>query len=73
MEQSKLDRINELARKSKSEGLSEAEKEEQAKLRAEYVAAYKASLVAALENTYIVDEKGNKKKVTKRPDKKPIN
>ena len=73
MEQSKLDRINELARKSKSEGLSDEEKEEQAKLRAEYVAAYKASLVAALENTYIVDEKGNKKKVTKKPDKKTLN
>ena len=70
MEQSKLDRINELARKSKAEGLTDAEKEEQAKLRAEYVAAYKASLVAALENTYIVDEKGNKKKVTKKGGKK---
>ena len=70
MEQSKLDRINELARKSKAEGLTDAEKEEQAKLRAEYVAAYKASLVAALENTYIVDEKGNKKKVTKKGSKK---
>ncbi len=70
MEQSKLDRINQLARKSKAEGLTEAEKEEQAKLRAEYVAAYKASLVAALENTYIVDEKGNKKKVTKKGGKK---
>ena len=73
MEQSKLDRINELARKSKSEGLSDEEKEEQAKLRAEYVAAYKASLVAALENTYIVDEKGNKKKVTKKPNKRTLN
>lgn len=72
MEQSKLDRINELARKSKAEGLTEAEKEEQAKLRAEYVAAYKASLVAALESTYIVDEKGNKKKVTRKGDKKTI-
>lgn len=73
MEQSKLDRINELARKSKSEGLSDEEKEEQAKLRAEYIAAYKASLVAALENTYIVDEKGNKKKVTKKTNKRTLN
>lgn len=72
MEQSKLDRINQLARKSKAEGLTEEEKEEQAKLRAEYIAAYKASLVAALENTYIVDDKGNKKKVTKKPTKKNL-
>lgn len=73
MEQSKIDRINELARKSKSEGLTDEEKEEQAKLRAEYIAAYKASLVSALESTYIVDEKGNKKKVTRKDGKKPIN
>ncbi len=66
MEQSKIDRINELARKSKSEGLSEAEKAEQAELRAEYIAAYKASLVSALESTYIVNEKGERKKVTRK-------
>lgn len=66
MEQKKLDRINELARKSKAEGLTPEEKEEQAVLRSEYIAAYRASLVAALENTYIVDEKGNKTKVQKR-------
>ena len=68
MEQSRIDRINELARKSKSEGLTEEEKEEQAKLRAEYIAAYKASLVSALESTYIVDEKGNKKKAEEMID-----
>ena len=73
MEQSRIDRINELARKSKAEGLTEEEKEEQAKLRAEYIAAYRASLVSALESTYIVDEKGNKKKVTKKDGKKPVN
>ncbi|MCQ2479774.1 MAG: DUF896 domain-containing protein [Clostridia bacterium] len=72
MEQSKLDRINQLARKSKAEGLTDEEKEEQAKLRAEYIAAYKASLVAALENTYIVDDKGNKKKVTKKSTPKNL-
>lgn len=73
MEQSRIDRINELARKSKSEGLTDEEKEEQAKLRAEYIAAYRASLVSALESTYIVDEKGNKKKVTKKNNKKTVN
>ncbi|MFY9198903.1 MAG: DUF896 domain-containing protein [Acutalibacteraceae bacterium] len=66
MEQSKLDRINELARKSKGQGLTESEKEEQAQLRREYVQAYKNSLVAQLENTYIVDEQGNKTKVQRK-------
>jgi uncharacterized protein YnzC (UPF0291/DUF896 family) len=71
MEQKKIDRINELARKSKAEGLTDEERVEQAQLRSEYIAAYRASLVAALENTYIVDEKGNKTKVEKK--KREIN
>lgn len=71
MEQKKIDRINELARKSKSVGLTDEEKDEQAKLRAEYIAAYRASLVAQLENTYYIDEKGNKKKINKK--NKPLN
>lgn len=66
MEQAKIDRINFLARKSRSEGLSNAEKEEQALLRREYIDSFKRSLVGQLENTYIVDEKGNKKKVEKK-------
>ena len=49
MEQAKIDRINVLARKSKTEGLTEAEKEEQAALRREYVAAVKRNLTAQLE------------------------
>lgn len=69
MEQSKLDRINELYRKSQAEGLSDAELAEQAQLRREYIDSYKRSLVSQLENTYIVDEKGNKKKVTRKEDK----
>ena len=51
---------------SKLPVLSEEEKEEQAKLRQEYIASVRASLVGQLENTYIVDEKGNKKKVKKK-------
>ncbi len=66
MEQSKIDRINELAKKSREQGLSEQEKEEQAKLRQEYVQAFKSSLVSQLESTYIVDEHGNKKKVERK-------
>ncbi len=65
--QEKINRINELARKSKTpEGLTEEEKTEQALLRREYVLAVKASLTANLDNTYIVDEKGNKRKVKKK-------
>lgn len=64
--QEQINRINELARKSKAERLTEAEKEEQAKLRRIYIDSFKESLVGQLENTYIVDEKGNKKKVTRK-------
>lgn len=67
MTQEKIDRINELARKSRtSEGLTESEKAEQAVLRREYIDSYKRSLTSQLENTYIVDEKGNKRKVKKK-------
>lgn len=66
MDDNKIARINELARKSKAEGLTAAEKEEQAKLRAEYIAAYKRSLVSQLESVRILDEKGNKTPLKKK-------
>lgn len=66
MEQAKIDRINALARKSRTEGLTEEEKAEQAVLRREYIDAVKGSLVAQLENTYLVDEQGNKKKLERK-------
>ncbi len=67
MEQKKIDRINELAHKSKTpEGLTEEEKTEQANLRLEYINSYKANLISQLENTYIVDEKGNKRKLERK-------
>ena len=62
MEQSRVDRINELARKSRAEGLTEEEKAEQQKLRQEYLADFRKSLTAQLDNTYIVDPSGNKHK-----------
>lgn len=68
MKQEKIDRINFLARKSRTpEGLTEEEKAEQAVLRREYIDSFKMSLTSQLDNTYIVDEKGNKKKVQKKP------
>jgi len=65
MTEEKIKRINELARKQKTEGLTEEEKAEQFKLRREYIDSFKQSLVAQLENTYIVEPDGTKKKVTK--------
>lgn len=65
MEKSKIDRINELARKSKQEELTEEEKKEQQALRREYVDSFKANLRATLDNITVVDEKGNKVKSNK--------
>jgi uncharacterized protein YnzC (UPF0291/DUF896 family) len=72
MTKEKIDRINELARKKKSVGLTEAELEEQALLRREYIESYKQSLVAQLENTYIVEPDGTKRKV-KSKDENTLN
>lgn len=70
MEQKKIERINELARKSKTEaGLTEEEKSEQAVLRREYIDSVKASLVGHLENTTILRPDGSKEKVTRKPKK----
>lgn len=66
MTQEKIDRINALARKQKSEGLTDEEKAEQAALRREYIEGYKRSLVSQLENTYIVEPDGSKRKITKK-------
>ena len=66
MDQRKIDRINFLAKKSRTpEGLTEEERQEQAALRREYIDSFKRSLCMQLDNTYIVDEKGNKRKLTK--------
>lgn len=61
-----IDRINQLARKSKAEGLTSEEKQEQTQLRRVYIDSVKASLVGQLEHTYIVDEQGHKHKLPKK-------
>ncbi|MGN0549741.1 MAG: DUF896 domain-containing protein [Acutalibacteraceae bacterium] len=66
MDEKRISRINELAAKLRAEGLTEEEKTEQAQLRAEYIAAYKQSLIGHLENVRIVDEKGNKTPLRKK-------
>ena len=68
MEQKKIDRINELARKQKTEGLTEEEKQEQFTLRREYIESFKRSLVGQLENTYILRPDGTKEKVTRKDE-----
>lgn len=74
MQQKIIDRINELARKAKKGELTEEEKEEQAKLRNEYIKAYRESLRATLHSIKIVDEEGRdvtpeKLKEAKKKDK----
>ena len=66
MDEKKIARINELAAKAKAEELSQEEKEERELLRADYIAAYKKSLVNHLNNVRIVDEKGNKTPLKKK-------
>ena len=63
----KIARINALARKSRTEeGLTEAEKAEQAALRREYVDAVKQSLEGQLGNTVVLEPDGTKRKLKKK-------
>ena len=59
-------RINALAKKAKEGPLTPKEQEERAKLRKIYIDSVKANLVSQLENTYILQSDGTKKKVTKK-------
>ena len=63
-----IERINFLAKKAKTEGLTEEEKKEQARLRREYIDSVVGNLRAQLDNTYTVDENGNEVKITTRQD-----
>ena len=70
MNQEKIDRINELSRKSKAEGLTDAEKAEQTQLRNEYRQSVLGNLAVQLDNTYIVTPDGKKTKVQQNGGKK---
>lgn len=59
-------RINELAKKAKKEGLTEAEKAEQKKLREAYIAAYREDLRLTLEQTVIVEPDGTRRPLRKQ-------
>ncbi|MGN0398919.1 MAG: DUF896 domain-containing protein [Blautia sp.] len=59
MDQKTIDRINELARKSKTEGLTPEEKEEQKKLRTEYIAVIRMNMRSQLDNISIQEKDGS--------------
>lgn len=66
MEKAKMDRISELTAISRQRELTEEEQAERKALREEYLADWRRSTIDVLENTYIVDEKGNKRKLEKK-------
>lgn len=66
MDKEKMDRISELTRLSRERELTEDEKTERAALRAEYLQDWRRSTIDVLENTWIVDKKGNKRKLGKK-------
>ncbi|MEE0969561.1 MAG: DUF896 domain-containing protein [Clostridia bacterium] len=66
MEKEKINRINFLARKSKSEGLTDIELAEQKELREEYLAEIRLSFGSTLENTVIQYPDGRREKLHKK-------
>ena len=72
MTDEKINRINELYRKSQAEGLTEDEKKEQAILRKEFVASVKSNLRNQLNNIDMVNEDGSIENLGKKYGKKGI-
>ena len=66
MEKKDVDRINELARKSKTLGLTAEETEEQQRLRAQYLREFRENMKATLENTYIQRPDGTREKLKQK-------
>lgn len=54
-----IKRINELSRKKKNEGLTDSEKEEQAKLRKEYLKMIRGQVLDSMLSVSVVDPEGN--------------
>lgn len=69
MDRKDIDRINELARKAKTTGLSLEEEEERKALRTRYLQEFRDNMKAVLDNTYIMTPDGEKKKLEQK--KKP--
>lgn len=70
MNESRINRINELYHKSKAEGLTAAEKEEQAKLRAGYLADIRANIRGQLNNIDMVNADGTVENLGEKYGKK---
>ena len=66
MEKEQIERINELARKKKAEGLTEAELAEQAALRAQYLKEFRANMEATLQAVRVEQEDGTYKPLEKK-------
>ena len=66
MEKEQIERINELARKKKSVGLTAAEAEEQAALRAQYLREFRANMEATLQAVRVEQEDGTYKPLEKK-------
>ncbi|QUW21921.1 DUF896 domain-containing protein [Sporosarcina sp. Marseille-Q4063] len=58
LSQEKIDRINELSKKSKTAGLSIEEAKEQTKLRQEYLTSFRSSMRETIENVQVIDPEG---------------
>ncbi|MCS4485364.1 DUF896 domain-containing protein [Staphylococcus americanisciuri] len=59
LSQDKLNRINELAKKKKEQGLTEIEAKEQSQLRSEYLETFRGSFKSQIEQTKVIDPQGN--------------
>ena len=69
MEKKDIDRINELARKKKTVGLTQSETEEQQRLRRQYLDEFRENMKATLDQVYIEREDGTYEKLKKKPPK----
>lgn len=68
MEKHKMQRINELAKKAKTQELTQAEQAEQKQLREEYIAEYRQNLKAQLDNTTVLNPDGTAYKLRPKKD-----
>ena len=66
MEHEQIERINELARKKKTVGLTEAEEKEQAALRAQYLKEFRANMEDTLRRVRVEQEDGTYKPLVKK-------
>ena len=66
MDKADIERINQLARKKKAEGLTEEELNEQARLRLQYLKELRESMQATLDQVYIENEDGEYEKLQKK-------